>query len=290
MWWRYVFLRPPFAVLARTKKYRLKVQGRENVPQYGPFIVVANHQSSIDVVAIALALKPALSRTHLWPWAKKEINEGQEGLLGRLLWKVFGVIPIDREDGSCEEAIKPSLDRLRRGDAILIYPEGTRQKNRELGWFKYGVANLARAAPAPILPVSFYRRDEDGGFQVIIGKLFMMPEKKMRYEALEALEDRVEERFSTQVDSLRQWSGEVPRNKKGMGMIANMIGMVVERLSRQEINFDRFCRMAESEDNEFIRDRVFELLPEGWVKVEPHQLRKVEPARDGETPPEESGA
>lgn len=287
MWWRYVFLRPPFALLARTKKYRLKVQGTENVPQYGPFIVVANHQSSIDVVAIALALKPALVRTHLWPWAKAEIAEGKEGLIGRLLWKVFGVIPIDREEGSCEEAIRPSLDRLRRGEAILIYPEGTRHRNKELGWFKYGVANLARAAPAPILPVSFYRRDEDGGFQVNIGRLFMMPEKKKRYEALEAFEDRVEERFSAQVDSLRQWSGEVPRDKKGMGMIANMIGMVVERLSRQEINFDRFCRMAEAEDNEFIRDKVFELLPEGWVRVEQQDPKKAEPVREEETAPEE---
>jgi 1-acyl-sn-glycerol-3-phosphate acyltransferase len=284
MWWRYVLFRPPFALLARTRKYHLKVEGAENVPHYGPFMVVANHQSSIDVVAIALALKPALVRTRLWPWAKTEIAEGKEGLMGRFLWKVFGVIPIDREEGSCEEAIMPSLDRLRRGEAVLIYPEGTRHRNRELGWFRYGVANLARAAPAPILPVSFFRRDEDGGITVRIGKLFLMPEKKMRYEALEALEDRVEERVSTQIDSLRQWSGEVPRDKKGMGMIANMINMIVERLSRQEMSFDRFCRMAEAEDNEFIRDRVFELLPENWSKVEPPDFRKAGATRDESAP------
>jgi len=72
-----------------------------------------------------------------------------------------------------------------------------------------------------------------------------------------------------------EWSAEAPRDKKGMMMIANMTNMVVDRLGRQEISFGRFCRMAESEDNEFIRDRVLELLPEGWTKVE------EEKARDG---------
>jgi hypothetical protein len=43
--------------------------------------------------------------------------------------------------------------------------------------------------------------------------------------------------------------------------------IIVDYISRQEINFDRFWRMTESEDNEFIRERVYELLPEGWSKV-----------------------
>ena len=267
MWWRYIILRPPFAVLAKTKKYKLKVDGGEHVPRSGPFIVVANHQSSTDIVAIALALKTALVRSHMWPWAKVEIERGREGPLGKTLWKVFGVIPIDRDVGQSEKAIRSSLEYLQRGEIICVFPEGTRYKNKELGWFEYGVANLARAAPAPVLPVGIYRR-EGGGIQVNIGRPFFMPPKKTRHERLEALEDRVEERVGQQIDVLKQWSAEAPRDKKGMMMIANMINMVVDRLGRQETSFGRFCRMAESEDNEFIRDRVLELLPEGWKKVE----------------------
>jgi 1-acyl-sn-glycerol-3-phosphate acyltransferase len=283
MWFRYMILRPPFALIAKTKKYKLKVEGTDNVPRYGPFIVVANHQSSTDIVAIALALKPALVRSHMWPWAKVEIQQGREGILGRLLWKIFGVIPIDRETTHPGEAIKPSLEYLRRGEIICVFPEGTRHKNKELGWFEYGVANLARAAPAPILPVGIYHREEDGGIQVNVGRPFFMPPKRARYERLEALEDRVEERVGQQIDVLKQWSAEAPRDKKGMTMIANMINMVVDRLGRQEISFDRFCRMAGSEDNEFIRDRVLELLPGGWTKVGEekehgrHRSSKVQP-------------
>jgi len=274
MWLRYIILRPPFALLGKTGKYKLKVSGTENVPRYGPFIVVSNHQSSVDIVAIALALKPALVRSHMWPWAKVEIEEGREGALGKMLWKVFGVIPIDRQAHEPETVIMASLEALRRGETICVFPEGTRRKNRELGWFMYGVANLARAAPAPILPIGVYRRDEDAGIQVNIGRLFFMPPKKKRFEALEALEDRVEDSVSRQIDALKTWSADVPKDKKGMSAIANMISMVTDRLSRQEIDFDRFCRMAEAEDNEFIRDRVFELLPEGWKKVEP-EVEKV---------------
>ena len=97
MWLKYILVRPLFNLLGRTKKYRLRISGTENVPRYGPLIVAANHQSSADVVAIGLALKPVLVRAHMWPWAKVEIGEGREGALGQILYKGFGVIPIDRE-------------------------------------------------------------------------------------------------------------------------------------------------------------------------------------------------
>ena len=278
-------LRPPFALLGRTKKYNLKFSGAENVPPYGPFIVVANHQSSVDIVAISLALKPALVRKHMWPWAKAEIGAGREGVLGKLLWKIFGVIPINREAHEIEPAIRLSMEHLRRGEIVCIFPEGTRHKNKELGWFHYGVANLARTVPVPILPVAVYRRDEDGGLQVKVGRPFFMPPKKRRYEALEALEGRVEDRISQRIDSLKQWSADVPRDKKGMRSIANLISMVTDFLARQDISFDKFCRMADREDNEFVRNNVFELLPDGWKKAEPQAPRKRRSEQPTSAPP-----
>jgi 1-acyl-sn-glycerol-3-phosphate acyltransferase len=268
MWWRYIFIRPFFAIAGNTKKYSLKVSGEENVPRYGPFIVISNHQSSLDIIAVALALQRALSRSHMWPWAKTDIEKGKEGFMGWALWKVFGVIPIDRDKKDNTEAIKLSLKYLRRGELIFVFPEGTRSKIKELKPFQFGVANLARAAPAPILPLAVYKRDTDGGYQVNIGKLFTLPDRKKRYEVLEGFEEKMETKFIRQVETMREWANAIPKDKKGMKLIASMIKIVTDFVSRQDIPFDLFFRMAEDEDNEYIRDRIFDLLPDDWKKVE----------------------
>lgn len=254
---------------ARSRKYNLKVSGQENVPHSGPFIVVSNHQSSLDIIANSLALKPALTHSHMWPWAKTDIERGKEGPMGWALWKVFGVIPIDREKKDHSEAILLSLKYLRRGELVFVFPEGTRSKPKELKPFQFGVANLARAAPAPILPVAVYRRDEDGGMQVNIGKLFTLPPKKRMYEFLGDMEEKAEGRFIQQVETLRQWADAVPKDRKGMKLITRMVRIVTDFVNRQDVSFDLFFRLAEEEDNEYIRDRVLELLPSDWKKVEP---------------------
>lgn len=269
MWWRYVFIRPLFAILANSDRYDLKVSGTENVPSRGPFIAVSNHQSSLDIIAASLALKPALTHSHMWPWAKTDIEKGKEGVMGWALWKVFGVIPIDRAKKDHSEAILLSLKYLRRGECIFVFPEGTRSRPGELRPFQFGVANLARAAPAPILPVAVYKRDEDGGIQVNIGKLFTLPPKKKMLEVLGDLSEKAEGKFIQQVETLRQWADTVPKDKKGMKLIARMVRVVTDFVNRQDISFDLFFRLAEEEDNEYIRDRVLELLPEGWRRVEP---------------------
>jgi 1-acyl-sn-glycerol-3-phosphate acyltransferase len=275
MWWRYVFIRPFFALVFKSRIYKFKVSGVENVPRYGPFIVVSNHQSSLDIVAIALALEPALTHSHMWPWAKKDIARGGEGPMGWALWKVFGVIPIDREKKDHSEAIILSLKYLRRGELVFVFPEGTRSKPGQLKPFQFGVANLARAAPAPILPVATYRREEDGGIQVNIGRLFTLPPKKRMYEVLGDLQEKAEGRFIQQVEVLRQWADTVPKDKKGMKLITKMVRIVTDFVTRQDIPFDLFFRLAEEEDNEYMRDRVFELLPDDWKKVEPESTPKA---------------
>jgi hypothetical protein len=178
------------------------------------------------------------------------------------------VIPIDREaDGELTKAIRTSLNYLRMGKIIMVFPEGSRYPRGELGPFQYGVANLARGAPAPILPAACWRRDEDNGIQVKIGKPFFMPNISRPLKKLTELEEKADDKFSNRIDVLKQWSEGVTRDRKGMKMIANMIGLVVQNIEKQEISLDSFCKMAEAEDNKFLQDKILELLPDGFRKV-----------------------
>jgi 1-acyl-sn-glycerol-3-phosphate acyltransferase len=71
-----------------------------------------------------------------------------------------GAIPIDRE-GSGLSGIKEALRRLKRGEMVLIFPEGTRTANGQIAPFRAGFTTLAVRSGAAILPVAI-----DGAFQV----------------------------------------------------------------------------------------------------------------------------
>ncbi|MBU4301126.1 MAG: 1-acyl-sn-glycerol-3-phosphate acyltransferase, partial [Actinobacteria bacterium] len=267
MWLRFRLLRPIGDMLASMKKYDLKHSGSENAPVRGPFILVANHQTKVDVFAIGLAIAGTLARSRLVPWAKVEIGKGKEGILGWILWRFLGTIPIDREESETEGAIEKSLNLLKRGRIVCVFPEGTRYPNGELGPFRHGVANLARATPVPILPAVVYHRKEDGGIQVNIGKPFFMPDRKFRLGFLRKAERKAEGQVSQQIDTLKKWSAGVPRDSKGMKMIAGMVKIVTDAISRKDISFSVISRLAEAGDNRVLREKVFELLPRDWKKV-----------------------
>lgn len=267
MWLRFRVIRPIGDMIAGMKKYDLKHTGSENAPVRGPFILVANHQTRVDAFAIGLAIGDTLARSRLVPWAKVEIGRGMEGILGWILWRFLGAIPIDREESETKGAIAKSLNLLRRGKIVCVFPEGTRYPNGELGPFRHGAANLARATPVPILPAVVYNREEDGGVQVRIGKPFFMPDRKLRLKFLRKAERKAQDQVSQQIDTLKKWSVTVPKDSKGMKMIAGMVKIVTDAISRKDISFDVISRLAEVKDNRFLREKVFELLPNHWKKV-----------------------
>ena len=269
MWIRYRVLRPIGVGLSKMGIYGLKYSGSENAPVSGPFIIVANHQTSADWPAVCIALKRAANRSQILPWAKTDIKKGKEGIIGVILWRSFGKIPIDRgEEGEAPKAIKESLDLLRKRRIIMVFPEGTRYPRGEVGPFKYGVANLARATPAPILPVAVYRRDEDDGIQVNIGHPFFMPEIPQDEKGVEQPMSREEVLVIKQLDVAREWGEGVGHDKKGMKLLAKMIDLRSRALARQQASLKGLFRMARTEDNEFLRAKVMELLPDDWRTVE----------------------
>lgn len=276
MWLRYRILRPPAVALSKMKIYRLRWSGSEKAPVSGPFIIVANHQTSVDGLAIAIALKKVARRCPILPWAKTEIKKGRDGIIGAILWRIFSKIPIDRgAEDEAPKAIKRSLNLLRKRKIIMVFPEGTRYPRGEVGPFRYGVANLARSTPCPILPVAVFRRQEDNGVQVNIGRPFFMPMIPPGEEAeAEEPEGKLEALIIRQLEIAREWGESVGHDMKSMKMLAKMIDLIISTISKQQEEMQRLFRMARPEDNEFLRKKILELLPEDWRPVEGKSTRQ----------------
>ena len=138
------FLRLVGAGISRTfPPWRLRVEGRW--PAGGPFVVVANHQSILDILLLC-----HVPREMKWV-AKDE--------LFRIPWvgwmlRMSGDIAIRRghaESGG--EALARAKAYLARGMSVIIFPEGTRSARGTLLPFKSGAFRLALDAGVPVLPI-----------------------------------------------------------------------------------------------------------------------------------------
>ena len=126
---------------------RLEVQGRELLPPRGPVLVVSNHDSMIDPLAVAAACHPLrelrfLAMAELW-----------DSRVLRFMLDRLGQIPVVRGGGG-EAAISQAVLALERGEAVSIFPEGGLSNGRAVR-ARRGVAHLAAACPdVPIVLVA----------------------------------------------------------------------------------------------------------------------------------------
>lgn len=124
--------------------FSLRMTGRTNMPPRGPVLVIANHQSFLDPVAIGLA-----TRRRLVPLARKTLFRNR---LFSALIRSLNAVPIDQE-GIGKEGIRAIAAQLGLGRAVLVFPEGSRTPDGTLQPFRPGIHLLLKRAPAPIVPV-----------------------------------------------------------------------------------------------------------------------------------------
>lgn len=127
--------------------YRVKISGRENIPEKGPVLLCSNHINELDMLFIGYRIR----RTIHW-MAKQELFEIP--LLGPLI-KKLGAFPVRRGKGDVD-SVKTAFSILEDGYIVGIFPEGTRVKandKRKIN-IKPGAAMLAAKAGVPILPVA----------------------------------------------------------------------------------------------------------------------------------------
>ncbi len=136
-----VLLSPLFLLL-----WRVKVEGRHHVPDHGPAVVAANHQSFCDSFFLPLVLRRRLTYV-----AKAEYFDDWKTAW---FFRAAGQIPMDRGGGDASQRALDTATRvLKVGRLLGIYPEGTRAPDPRLHRGHTGAARLALGCNVPLIPV-----------------------------------------------------------------------------------------------------------------------------------------
>ena len=125
-----------------------KINGLENIPNNGSFILASNHASYLDHYLMVYLIIHGLNKK-LHFLAKKEHFDNPL----KVAWHNYcGAVPIDRQAGG-KEALKWAIKSLKQGKIIAIHPEGTRTLTGKLQKGKTGIARLALSAEVPVIPI-----------------------------------------------------------------------------------------------------------------------------------------
>ncbi len=120
--------------------------GIEHIPKSTGAVLAANHASYLDHFIIGGFVFKVRTAHYL---AKKEhFDSFFQGLWHRYL----PAIPLDRESGG-QEGLQKAIEHLRKGNLIMIYPEGTRTLTGKMSRAKTGAARLALSAHVPVIPM-----------------------------------------------------------------------------------------------------------------------------------------
>ena len=152
--------------------------GLENIPKEGGFILASNHLQALDPVYLSIAIEGR--QVHYM--GKKELFA--KPLVRHVLTKLNG-FPVVR-GGADSEALNYAVRLVNEGYIFGIFPEGTRSKDHKPGKAKSGIARIALASHADILPVSIYNSDDmkkHTKMTIRFGKLIPFEELKLNEDS-----------------------------------------------------------------------------------------------------------
>lgn len=134
--------------------FRSEAFGLENIPAEGPYILAPNHQSFLDAPLVVAHLEAkTLRQTYFY--AKQEHVRGP---IRRMLARNHNVVIMDMS--TLKDSIRTLGQVLAEGKNLVIFPEGTRTRNGEVGVFKKTFAILAKELGIPVVPVKI-----DGAYE-----------------------------------------------------------------------------------------------------------------------------
>lgn len=137
-----------YGLMSKLAGIRVELRVPESVKSGGPYVFVANHQNSYDLITVCMSAQ------------KGVVTVGKKSLIwipvfGWLYW-LSGNILIDRKSkGRANDTLKQTVDKINeRRLSVYFFPEGTRSRGRGLLPFKTGAFRIAQAVNEPIVMVS----------------------------------------------------------------------------------------------------------------------------------------
>lgn len=133
----------PLARFLCTLVFQLRVFNARNVPRQGAMILAVNHQSYLDPLFVGASVNRVISFM-----ARSTLFRNR--LFGALV-RLLRAYPVER-DSADVASIRHTMALLEAGKAVLVFPEGTRTRDGQLGPMKRGIGVLARRSGAVVVP------------------------------------------------------------------------------------------------------------------------------------------
>lgn len=187
--------------------WKIKLKGREKIPWDRPVVLVSNHRSLVDILALYKVRRP-------FKWVSKAENF-KLPFVGWVL-SLSNCISVNRESvRSGMQFINKAEEEMKKGSSIMIFPEGTRSKSKEMRSFKEGAFVLAKRMKCGIIPIvhtgtenTFPRGKNSwvlkGKTKINIQVLDEIPPETVKTLELKALSDKTRDIMEKGIISLQE--------------------------------------------------------------------------------------